>query len=137
MTGLFEGKIALVTGAASGLGAATVARLRAEGATVIAADVNEGGLSTIAETTGAEPIRLDVSAPDNWVDVVRRIVDRHGRIDIAHLNAGIMTRPPGENLYTDVADCLTFEGYRRITAVNTDGVAHGVIALVPHMESSR
>jgi NAD(P)-dependent dehydrogenase (short-subunit alcohol dehydrogenase family) len=135
MTGIFEGRVALVTGAASGIGAGAVERLRAEGATVIAADVNAAGLERVAEATGSQPLVLDVRSPDAWHGAVASIVAEHGRIDIAFLNAGIMTRPPGENLFTDVSECLTEEGYRRITSVNIDGVALGAMALIPAMEA--
>ena len=110
MTGLFVGKVALVTGGASGIGRATVERLLAEGATVVAADVNEGALATLADTTQAHPLKLDVSDPDAWVAALQHIVDTYGRIDIAHLNAGIMTKSEGHDEYADVADCLTFDG---------------------------
>jgi NAD(P)-dependent dehydrogenase (short-subunit alcohol dehydrogenase family) len=135
MTGMFAGKVALVTGAASGIGAGAVERLRAEGAIVIAADVNAAGVDRIAAATGAEPLVLDVRSSDAWRAAIDSIVARHGRIDIAFLNAGIMTRLPGENMFTDVAECLTEEGYRRITSVNIDGVALGAIALIPAMEA--
>jgi NAD(P)-dependent dehydrogenase (short-subunit alcohol dehydrogenase family) len=134
MTGLFEGKVALVTGGASGIGAGAVVRLLAEGATVIAADVNAEALRRVAAETGANTLLLDVRSPDAWSAAVDDIITRHGRIDIAFLNAGIMTRPQGENLFTDVDDCLTVEGYRRITSVNSDGAVFGVLALLPHLE---
>jgi NAD(P)-dependent dehydrogenase (short-subunit alcohol dehydrogenase family) len=136
MTGMFEGKIALVTGAASGIGAGVVVRLRAEGATVVAADINATGVKRVAAETGAEPVVLDVRSADAWRVVVDTIVARHGRIDIAFLNAGIMTRLPGENLFSDVSDCVTPEGYRRITSVNVDGVVFGSMAVIPAMERS-
>jgi NAD(P)-dependent dehydrogenase (short-subunit alcohol dehydrogenase family) len=135
MTQLFPGKIALVTGAASGIGAGAVERLRAEGAIVVAADVNASGLDRVAAATGAEPMLLDVTSAEAWQIVVENIVARHGRIDIAFLNAGIMTRPPGANLFTDVSDALTEEGYRRITSVNIDGVVLGAMAVLPAMEA--
>ncbi len=134
MTGPLEGKVALVTGGASGIGAGAVVRLRAEGATVVAADVNADGLRRVATETGADTLLFDVGSADAWRAAVDDIVARHGRVDIAFLNAGIMTRPPGDNLFTDVDDCLTLEGYRRITSVNSDGVVFGVLALLPHLE---
>ena len=77
-----------------------------------------------------------MSDPDEWVAALQHIVDIYGRIDIAHLNAGIMTKSEGRDEDADVADCLTFEGYLRIRGVNCDGPALGAIALIPHMEAS-
>ena len=134
MAGQLAGKVVLITGAASGIGAGTVERLCAEGATVIAADVNAEGLAAVAASTGADTVLLDVGSAMAWHAVLADVVDRHGRIDIAFLNAGIMTRRPGENLFGDVAECLTEEGYRRIMSVNIDGAALGVIALLPYLE---
>ena len=133
MTLQLQDKIALVTGAASGIGFATVERFVAEGATVIAADVSVGGLARLADATGVETVVLDVSNIDQWRAVVDGIMTKHGRIDIAYLNAGIMTRPASDNLFGDVSEVLTVEGYRRITSVNADGAALGVIALLPHL----
>lgn len=134
MSGSLNGKVALVTGAGSGIGFATVERFVAEGATVVGADINTEGLARLAAATGAETIRLDVGSSDEWQAAVDRIVSDHGRIDVAFLNAGIMTRPAGAPLFSDVADALTVEGYRRIMSVNSDGAVFGVIALLPHME---
>ena len=77
-----------------------------------------------------------MSDPDEWVAALQHIVDIYGRVDIAHLNAGIMTKSEGRDEDADVADCLTFEGYLRIRGVNCDGPALGAIALIPHMEAS-
>ena len=77
-----------------------------------------------------------MSDPDEWVAALQHIVDIYGRFDIAHLNAGIMTKSEGRDEDADVADCLTFEGYLRIRGVNCDGPALGAIALIPHMEAS-
>jgi NAD(P)-dependent dehydrogenase (short-subunit alcohol dehydrogenase family) len=133
MSERFVGKVVLVTGAASGIGAGAVTRLRAEGATVIAADVNAAGVERVAVETGADAVVLDVTSAEAWTATVEGIVARHGRIDIAFLNAGIMTRPQGEMLFSDVADCLTIEGFRRITSVNVDGVVLGALAVLPAM----
>lgn len=89
-------RTALVTGGASGIGAALVARLRAEGLAVEALDLVGG---------------FDVAEPAHWDDV--------GPVDVACLNAGVAGGPP------DPAD-LTLDGYRRALSVNVDGVLLGV-----------
>jgi NAD(P)-dependent dehydrogenase (short-subunit alcohol dehydrogenase family) len=95
---------ALVTGGASGIGAALVARLRAEGFDVQVLDL----------TTG-----FDVGAPHDW--------DTVEAVDVACLNAGVLGGP------ADPAD-LTLEGYRRAVSVNVDGVVLGVRRLARVME---
>lgn len=95
-----KGRIALVTGGASGIGAATVALLEARGATVVVAD-----LSTGLDVT-------DEAAVDSLVD---GIVAEHGRLDLAANVAGT------SGAYAEVADSTT-DGWRRTMAVNLDGV---------------
>ena len=94
---------AIVTGGASGIGAALVSRLRAEGLEVESLDVVNG---------------FDVSEPDHWEAV--------GPVDVACLNAGVLGGPP------DPAE-LTVDGYRRAVAVNVDGVVLGVRRLATVM----
>ena len=99
-----QGKVALVTGGGSGIGAATVDLLRARGATVIAADVRPG--------EGIEA--LDVTDEAAVDALVSSIVERHGRLDVAANVAGA----PG--VYAHVADAST-EDWRATMAVNIDG----------------
>ena len=121
--GLLDGKVAVVTGGASGIGLATVRRLRSQGARVAAVD--------IAEARGEDPSDLhvvaDVADPQTWPEVVRRVEQALGGIDVAHLNAGVTTR---QSDITAVGD----EQYRDVMRVNVDGVFFGVRALVPAME---
>ncbi len=93
--GEFDGRVALVTGAASGIGRAS-ARLFAEaGATVVVADIDlDGARETVAlvESGGgrASAVAVDVADAGSVADMVARTVSDHGRLDIAHNNAGIM-----------------------------------------------
>ncbi|HXA27909.1 MAG TPA: SDR family oxidoreductase [Candidatus Angelobacter sp.] len=110
-----DGRVALVTGGASGIGLATVGRLKAEGARVAAVD--------LAEPRGDDPSDLhvvaDVGDPAAWPGIVQRVEQQLGPLDVAYLNAGVLT---GEH---DIAE-LTDEQYRRIMRVNVDGVVFGV-----------
>ena len=114
MTGRLEGKVAVVTGGASGIGAAIVERLRADGFDVVSVDVK-----------GDATITADVSDAREW----ERIVAAVHELDVACLNAGVIT---GTSSITE----LTNEQYRRILGVNVDGVVLGVRALTPLLERS-
>lgn len=135
--GGFAGKVALITGGASGIGLATAARLRNEGAVVVVADVDEARGKRESEAIGAEFVRLDVSDADAWREVVSGVTGRHGGIDVAFLNAGITTFPAtGEEFMAmfDFAD-LTDAAYRRIVGVNVDGVVWGTREVARAMEA--
>jgi NAD(P)-dependent dehydrogenase (short-subunit alcohol dehydrogenase family) len=85
--------VALLTAAGSGIGAATARRLASEGATVVVTDVHvEHGRAVVAELVGAgaaaEFLALDATSAAAWTDCVAHVLDRHGRIDVLHLNAG-------------------------------------------------
>jgi len=82
-----NGKIAIVTGAGSGIGAAIARRFREAGASVVAADIADVG--TTVEGWDCSFQRVDVSQPDNVAALCRETVERHGRLDIMINNAGI------------------------------------------------
>lgn len=124
-----SGAIALVTGAASGIGAATAVRLAAEGASVIVADVQREAGEQVAAATGGRFLLLDVSDPAGWRAAVDDILASEGRLDIAHLNAGVMT---GEG---DVR-ALTDEQIDRILGVNVRGVVYGARAAAHAMTAT-
>jgi NAD(P)-dependent dehydrogenase (short-subunit alcohol dehydrogenase family) len=126
MSGLLTGKAGLVTGAASGIGRASAVRMAAEGASVLVADLEsarEGGEQTVAMITDAggdaEFVACDVSRAADHRALVRRAVDRFGRLDIAHNNAGI--GGSGGRL-ADISD----EDFDRVIAVNLRGVFLGM-----------
>mgnify|MGYP003445650241 FL=1 len=94
------GKTALVTGAASGLGAAISARLAAEGAHVVLADIDVDGLNTQAALIESDTLtlRLDVTSELDWHAAVARTVARFGPLDVLVNNAGITTMGSIEDL---------------------------------------
>jgi NAD(P)-dependent dehydrogenase (short-subunit alcohol dehydrogenase family) len=123
--GALEGKVAVVTGGASGIGLATGRRLVAEGATIVVVDANGDGAEKAASELGGAAVQADVGAVGDWprvLDAARRL----GGIDVAYLNAGVTT---GEEDITKLTD----EQYRRILSVNIDGIVFGTRAVVPDL----
>ncbi len=123
-------KVALVTGAGSGIGRACATLLAGEGALVLVADVNHDATRAVARAITdaggrAEPLRLDVSDESAWQAAIDRILVTHGRLDVLVNNAGIAFGKP-------VADTSLAE-WRRVLAVNLDGVflgtKHGIRAM--------
>jgi NAD(P)-dependent dehydrogenase (short-subunit alcohol dehydrogenase family) len=131
--GRVEGKIALVTGAASGIGRASALRLAAEGAHVIATDVqDDAGRDCVAKIklNGGDAIYLhhDVTSEDAWVSVIAEIKQRFGRLDVLVNNAGIAV----SCLVTD----MSLADWRRQQSINLDGVFLGVKHSLPLMRAS-
>ena len=124
------GKVAIVTGAASGMGAATARRFGREGAKVVLADVLEDEGRAAAEAiraTGgeAEFMRLDVSDEANWNQVVAATVARFGSLTTAVNNAGISG--------SKVNDTMETEAWHRLMEVNATGVFLGMKFEIPAM----
>lgn len=110
-----SGRVAIITGAARGQGAAEAERFASEGATVIATDVLDGD----------GVVRHDVTSAQSWAEVVGRVVADHGRIDVLINNAGIHTKAPVATM--PEAD------FRHVLDVNLIGPLLGIQAVVPHM----
>lgn len=127
--GRVSGKVAIVTGAASGMGRADALLLAKEGAKVIVTDLNEEGGQAVAEEIGNDNaifIRHDVSSEENWKEVVDAAVTNFGGLDILVNNAGVM-------MSGSVVDC-SLEDWRFVHSVNSEGVFLGCKYAIPAME---
>jgi NAD(P)-dependent dehydrogenase (short-subunit alcohol dehydrogenase family) len=116
----FEGQVALVTGAASGLGLATAIAFAESGASVVLADVNEKQVQEAAKKLAdkgrkAVGVRCDVSNDADVETMVKKTVATFGRLDAAYNNAGI------QNVLADTADSPR-DDYDRVMGVNLRGV---------------
>jgi NAD(P)-dependent dehydrogenase (short-subunit alcohol dehydrogenase family) len=123
--GQLEGKVAVVTGGASGIGLASATAMAREGAKVLVVDLDEGGARSAASQIGGVALRADVARVEDWAAVLEG-VRALGGVDVVHLNAGVTT---GQEDLSAVEDAQ----YRRIMSVNVDGVVFGARALLPEL----
>jgi 3(or 17)beta-hydroxysteroid dehydrogenase len=128
-----KGKVAIVTGAAGGLGRAIASLLAAEGAAVAVTDVNEPGGREIANTIKAAGgralfIKHDVASENDWARVIERTVAEFGKLDILVNNAGIM-------LIRDI-EKTSIEEWRRLMSINLEGVFLGTKHAVAAMKQA-
>jgi 2-hydroxycyclohexanecarboxyl-CoA dehydrogenase len=119
-----EGRSALVTGGAKGIGEAIVRRLAAEGAQVWIGDIDTNGAERVAAETGAEAVRLDVTDPES----ARAAVETAGRLDVLVNNAGM----DEFGFFTDTDP----EMWERVIAVNLKGVLACTGAVLPGMQEA-
>lgn len=127
----FDGKVALVTGGASGIGRAAAQLYARDGAKVIVSDVSEqGGAETVrlVEEAGGQAtfVRADVSNPQECETLVRRALEAYGRLDCAFNNAGIGGE---QNLTAD----YSLEGWAQVLGVNLSGVFYCMKYEIPAM----
>jgi len=123
-----ENKVSLVTGAASGIGAATAKLFAAEGATVVVVDIDESNGCRVADEIGARAVfhRANVGEPPEVEAMVGFAVDRFGRLDVLHNNvatAGALA-PVGD---------MPIEAWQHAIAVSLSGVFYGMRFALPHM----
>ena len=124
-----QDKIAIVTGAASGMGAATAKLFAAEGAKVVLTDIlEEEGTALVDEIGGAARFhRLDVTSETDWDALVAEILSAFGRVDILINNAGVSGSHP---------DVLNTETWDEQMNVNARGVFLGMRAVIPKMQEA-
>ncbi len=132
--GMFDEKVALVTGAASGIGQATAALYAQEGAKVVVSDVDEeGGAFTVEGIENADGeatfIKADVSNPSDCEQLIKKTLEKYGRLDYACNNAGIA----GEEALT--AD-YSIEAWQKLIGVNLSGVFFCMKYEIPAMLDS-
>ena len=124
------GKVAIIAGAASGMGAATARMFAREGAKVVIADVMEHEGRQVADAIGAAArfARLDVTDEDNWAAVVADTTRQFGRLDVLVNNAGISGSAE--------QDFFSTEAWHRIMAINATGVFFGIKHAIPAMKAA-
>ncbi len=127
-----SGKVAIVTGCASGIGAAAVRRLVADGAQVLGTDINAEAGKALCDEDGANFIQQDVADRERWGEVVLAAVQCFGRLDILVNNAGMVS---GASI-GDGTDKEMFAAWDQVIAVNLTGTMAGCRAAVVAMREN-
>lgn len=133
MTKRVNGKVAVITGGGSGIGAATAHLLAAEGASVVVADIIGERAETVAAEVGdaALAVTADISVEDDVIRMIDATLERFGRLDILHNNAALVD-PAIFALDRGVID-MDVDTWDRIVAVDLRGVMLGCKHALPHM----
>ncbi len=128
--GRLDGKVALISGAARGMGQAEARLFAAEGAKVVVADIIEEEGRQLAKELGDAAIfqPLDVRSEDQWAQAVSTTTDVFGKLNVLINNAGIVIPSPLRD--------LTLENYQAVLDVNQTGVFLGMRAVIPAMEAA-
>lgn len=129
MAGRLNGRVAIVTGAASGIGKATAQRLAQEGARLILADLNRAALDTVASELGGDAITFDAGDAQSCRDLVTQAIAVAGKIDILCNIAGIMDWGPMADFDDD--------RWERMLRINLSGVWHLSRAAIPHLVATK
>ncbi|RWD97934.1 SDR family oxidoreductase [Mesorhizobium sp.] len=127
MVGKLEGKIAAVTGGASGIGLASVEAMLGEGATVVMVDRDQKAMETLCERLGNKviPLKVDLLDPASCATILDGIIEQAGHLDILHANAGSYIG--GDLTETDL------DAIDRMLNLNVNAVMKNVRTVIPHM----
>ena len=121
-------KVAVVTGGAGGLGRAVCQTLAEAGARVLVVDVDETGGRGVADAVDGAFFAADVTDLEHNRAMIDAAIERFGRVDLVHLNAGVASE-------TGIDDSFDLDRYRRVMGINLDGVVFGTHAALQRMES--
>jgi len=121
----FDGKVTIITGAATGMGAAAARLFAAEGAQLVVGDINETDGRALANELGALFLRVDVGVRADVEALIAAAVERHGRIDILFNNAGIG--------HYGKTPATSAEAWERVIAVDLNAAFYACHAAIPHM----
>ena len=136
MAGRLAGKVALVTGGASGIGAATARLYAQEGAGVAVADINDNLGHDVAKDSGdGLYLHLDTTDEAQWADAVQQTLGRFGRLDILVNAAGVSGRIPGTAMAPVIED-QDLENWNMVMNVNSTGIFLGMKHAVPAMKAA-
>jgi NAD(P)-dependent dehydrogenase (short-subunit alcohol dehydrogenase family) len=128
MSERLQDRVAVITGAGSGIGLASARRLAAEGARVVAVDIDETAGKAAASAVGGEFVAADVASEDDVRRLFDTVVAQHGRVDIAFNNAGI-SPPDDDSILT-----TGLEAWQRVQQVNLTSVYLCCKYVIPHMQ---
>ncbi|MDQ1432661.1 MAG: 3-oxoacyl-[acyl-carrier protein] reductase [Actinomycetota bacterium] len=134
MNASLEGKVAVVTGAAQGIGAVYARHLARAGAVVVLADIEEAVATDQADAIGADGLRawaagVDIADPHGCVALIDQVVEREGKVDILVNNAAIY-----QDVRSTLAEDIDVDVWRRIVDVNVNGMFFMCRAVIPHMK---
>ncbi|WP_438433722.1 SDR family NAD(P)-dependent oxidoreductase [Gorillibacterium sp. sgz500922] len=127
--GRLDNKVVIITGGASGIGEGMVDLFAQEGATVIAADINEAALAKASQKPNVTGMKLNVASDEDWQALAKEVNDRFGRIDVLVNNAGISSEKPFEEINS--------EDWQKMLTVNGFGPFAGMKHVAPYMAAQK